>query len=95
MYSIEKVGGNNVEDTVNNGIEKGIDKINKAGPECKKEDDCYFFQKCVGLEKGATGQCELETWALVVLIAGITAVVIGIIGGVCCCVKKICCCGGK
>ena len=83
-------------DDIDKGINDGKNAINDhfAKP-CTTDDNCDFFQKCE-IEKGATiGDCSIRTWAWVVLIVGIVAVVFGMIGCVCCCVKKCCCCGGN
>ena len=55
-----------------------------VGGKCEKEDDCYFFQECELL------QCKVEIWAWVVLIAGVTAIVVGIVSCIVCCCCNAC-----
>ena len=77
--------------TVVQGIQDGIENCmgqidDQLSSECLRDDNCYFFQECEKL------QCQLTTWAWIVLVVAAVLVVLGVISCVCCCVKKIFCC---
>merc|ERR1712122_257991 len=73
------------------GIQDGVNDVKDAiddqlSSRCVANDNCYFFQECSNLE------CQLTTWAWIVLVVAAVLVVLGVISCVCCCVKKIFCC---
>ena len=70
-----------VTDDVDEFFENAKDQINDhLGGKCITDAHCYFFQECELM------QCKVRTWAWVVFIAGVTAIVVG-----CCC----CACNRK
>ena len=75
----------NLQDDLNDAAHGAKDFVNDlVGGKCNNEDDCYFFQGCENKE------CKVEIWAWIVLIAGVTAIVVGIVSCIVCCCCNAC-----